>query len=131
MPEEAIADALAEVSNRLAEKFPLPPENADVETRLKRAVEIIDSLGGAAEIEDDHGRPFLRGYSCPLAGLATENPAVCALAERLLTLATGICLQEDCQKGEHPSCRFNLVNQALPAAVRRPEIQGLEKRSLR
>jgi predicted ArsR family transcriptional regulator len=131
LPAETIADALAEVASRLAAKFPRPPENADVETRLKRAAEIVGSLGGAAEIENDHGRPFIRGYSCPLAGLATENPAVCTLAEKLLTQATGICLQEDCQKGEHPSCRFNLINQAMPAVVMRPDIQGMEKNSPR
>jgi predicted ArsR family transcriptional regulator len=130
LPTETIADALAEVASRLAAEFPCPPANANVETRLKRAVEIIGFLGGAAEIEDDHGRLFIRGYSCPLASLATENPAVCILAEKLLTQATGICFQEGCQKGEHPSCRFNLVNQAMPVAVASPGIQSLEKNSL-
>ena len=111
-PAKAVAETLAEVARRLAREFPGPAEGADVTARLQRAVEIIRELGGAAEVEAEQGRPFIRGYSCPLAGLAAGCPAVCALAESLLSESIGLRLRERCEKGENPRCRFDLAESA-------------------
>ena len=45
------------------------------------AVEVLNELGGLAELEERDGAVVIRGYSCPLAGVTPDHPEVCRMAE--------------------------------------------------
>ena len=65
-----------------------------------------NELGGLAELNERDGAPVIRGYSCPLAAVTPGRPEVCELAEALLCELTGLPIQEHCDRGEQPRCRF-------------------------
>jgi predicted ArsR family transcriptional regulator len=78
--------------------------------RLESAVEVLNELGGLAELEERDGALVIRGYSCPLAGVTTDHPEVCRMAETLITEVAGIPVYEHCDRGERPRCCFEAAN---------------------
>jgi predicted ArsR family transcriptional regulator len=99
--------ALREVGRRIAAKWNIP--EGDLRTRLEAAVEVLNELGGLAELESCDGQYCIRGYSCPLAAAVPGHPEVCRMAETLLTELVGVQLQERCERGEPMRCRFALL----------------------
>ncbi len=77
--------------------------------RLEAAVEVLNELGGLAELEEQHdGGLVIRGYSCPLAAVTPAHPGVCRMAETLLTELAGVPVREHCDRGESPRCCFEV-----------------------
>ncbi len=68
-----------------------------------------NEFGSLAELEERDGAPVIRGYSCPLSAVTSGRPEVCELAEALLCELTGLPIQECCDRGEQPRCRFELA----------------------
>jgi predicted ArsR family transcriptional regulator len=85
---------------------------ASLERRAQRAVEALAGLGGAARVEREGGRLFIRGASCPLAAAVAEHPEVCRLAEALVSELTGARVREHCERGDSPRCCFELKDTA-------------------
>jgi predicted ArsR family transcriptional regulator len=106
-PEEAEA-LLRSVGRRLAEEHSTRADGAHA--RLESAVEILNELGGLAELEERDGALVIRGYSCPLAGVTSEHPEVCRMAETLLTELAGVPVYEHCDRGERPRCCFEIAS---------------------
>jgi predicted ArsR family transcriptional regulator len=79
-------------------------------TRLEAAVEVLNELGGLAEIEEHDGGVVIRGYSCPLAAVTPDHPEVCRMVETLLTELVGVPVHEHCERGERPRCCFKVVH---------------------
>ena len=77
--------------------------------RLEAAVEVLNELGGLAELEERDGGFLIRGYSCPLAGLTQEHPEVCRMVETLITELAGVPVNEHCDRGERPRCCFEVA----------------------
>ncbi len=104
-PEESEA-LLRSVGRRLAEEHSTRADCA----RLEAAVEVLDELGGLAELEERDGAVVIRGYSCPLAGVAPEHPEVCRMAETLIAELAGVPVHERCDRGERPRCCFEIAS---------------------
>jgi len=70
----------------------------------------FNELGGMAEIEarDDHF--CIRSYRCPLAAVVPGHPAVCRLAETLLSELVGTSVQQHCDDDGDPRCCFTVLN---------------------
>jgi predicted ArsR family transcriptional regulator len=79
-----------------------------LERRAQRAVEALAALGGAARVEREGGKLFVRGASCPLAAAVAEHPEVCRLAEALVSEVVGARVREHCERGDAPKCCFEL-----------------------
>ena len=77
--------------------------------RLETAVEVLNELGGLAELEERDGAVVIRGYSCPLAGVAPDHPEVCRMAETLIAELAGVPVHERCDRGETPRCCFEIA----------------------
>jgi len=60
------------------------------------------------DIEQSNGGLALRGYSCPLADAVRAHPATCRAAESLVAELVGAPVQEHCDKGARPRCRFEV-----------------------
>jgi len=110
MAREDIESVLHEVGHRLAadqqKSSGTTPANGDLPRRLALAVDLLNALGGLAEIEEQDGSLVIRGYSCPLAALLPGHPEACKLAETLVTEVAGVPLHECCERGETTRCCF-------------------------
>ena len=106
MSTQELEAALREAGRRIAAKWNIP--EGDLRTRLEAAVEVLNKLGGLAELESCDGHYCIRGYSCPLAAAVPGHPEVCRFAETLLTELVGVPLQEQCERGEPMRCRFTV-----------------------
>jgi predicted ArsR family transcriptional regulator len=106
-PEESEA-LLRSVGRRLAEEHSTRADGAHA--RLETAVEVLNELGGLAELEERDGALVIRGYSCPLAGVTPDHPEVCRMAEALVAEVAGVSVQEHCERGERPRCCFEVAS---------------------
>ncbi|TMD68077.1 MAG: ArsR family transcriptional regulator [Chloroflexi bacterium] len=109
MSPEEMEIVLRKVGRSIATKWNIPP--GDLRTRLDGAVEVLNELGGMAELEapDEHTYR-IRGYSCPLAAAVPGHPEVCRLAETLITELVGVPVQEQCENDKAPRCCFTVPN---------------------
>jgi predicted ArsR family transcriptional regulator len=105
-PEESEA-LLRSVGRRLAEDHSTRADGAHA--RLETAVEVLNELGGLAELEERDGAVIIRGYGCPLAAVTPEHPEVCRLAEALVAEVAGVPVHERCDRGERPRCCFEVA----------------------
>ncbi len=96
---------LRSVGRRLAEEHSTRADGA----RLESAVEVLNELGGLAELEEHDGGFVIRGYSCPLAGVTPDHPEVCRMVETLIAELAGVPVQERCDRGERPRCCFEVA----------------------
>ena len=99
---------LRSVGRRLAEEHSRRADGAHA--RLERAVEVLNELGGLAELEEREGVVVIRGYSCPLAGVTPDHPEVCRMAEALVGEVAGVSVREHCDRGERPRCCFEIAS---------------------
>jgi predicted ArsR family transcriptional regulator len=100
-PDES--EALLRSVGRLMAKGETVPTHGPRE-RLEAAVEVLNELGGLAELEERDGGFVIRGYSCPLAGVTPDHPEVCRMVETLITELAGVPVYEHCDRGERPRC---------------------------
>ena len=105
-PEETEA-LLRTVGRRIADERTVPVDGLGA--RLEGAVDVLNELGGLAELEEHDGTFVIRGYSCPLTGVVPGHPEVCRLAEALLTELAGVPVHEHCDRGENPRCCFEVA----------------------
>ena len=77
--------------------------------RVEAAADVLNELGGLAEVEDGDGTLAIRGYSCPLAAVTPDHPEACRMAETLLTRVAGVPVYERCDRGERPMCCFEVA----------------------
>ena len=74
--------------------------------RLEAAVEVLNELGGLAELEAENGHSCIHSYRCPFAAVVRGHSQVCHLAETLLTELVGVPVQEHCERTGSVPCRF-------------------------
>jgi predicted ArsR family transcriptional regulator len=106
-PEESEA-LLRSVGRRLAEEHYTQADG--VLARLEAAVEVLNELGGLAELEERDSTVVIRGYSCPLAGVTPDHPEVCRMAEALVAEVAHVPVRERCERGERPRCCFEIAS---------------------
>jgi predicted ArsR family transcriptional regulator len=107
LAHDEVEGVLREVGRRLAANV---SGARTPQQRVQVAVDLLDELGGLAEAEHlSDQQVVIHGYACPLAEVLPEHPAVCRMAETLLSEATGLPVTEDCARGaEPPHCCFRV-----------------------
>lgn len=103
LSEDQFTAVIKETAHRLALLF--PPMHGTVQERMSELTEVVNHLGGLAELEKTAEGFAIQGYSCPFREAADGNPEVCRLAEILLSEMAGITIREVCDKTK-TSCRF-------------------------
>lgn len=110
MSKAELEETLRTVGRRIAARWHIPP--GDLRVRLEAAIEVLNEMGGMAELAQENGAYLIRSYSCPLAAAVPTHREVCALAETLLTELAGAPVHEHCECGERPQCRFTIAESA-------------------
>jgi predicted ArsR family transcriptional regulator len=113
MPREALEEMLRVVGRRLAAEH--PSVSAEPRARALAAVGVLNELGGLAELEAEADRLVICGYSCPLAAVVGQRPEICQLATALLSEIVGGPVEEECERGTVPRCRFRLLGSGYAA----------------
>lgn len=80
----------------------------ELSRRVQLALDVLENLGGLAELVETGDGFLIRGYSCPLAKTVQDHPNACLLAESLLTRIVGVPVQEVCDREGTPRCRFKI-----------------------
>ena len=103
------SEALLRTVGRLMAEEQIVPTNG-ARARLEAATDVLNKLGGLAELEERDGGFVIRGYSCPLAGVTPDHPEVCRMAETLIAELVGVPVHEHCDRGERPRCCFEIAS---------------------
>jgi predicted ArsR family transcriptional regulator len=106
MTPEEVEALMRSTGRRIATQWNVPP--GDLHARLQVAVDILNELGGLAELEEHAGNYSIRGYSCPLAAAVPGHPEVCHLTETLLAELVGVPVQEHCNCNGTSRCYFTM-----------------------
>jgi len=106
LPPAELEGLLRSVGHRLAAAS-LPPAVTE-RARLVAAVEVLNELGGLAELEERAAGYEICGYSCPLAGVTPGRPEACHLVEALLSELVAGPVREHCVRGPEVQCWFEV-----------------------
>lgn len=106
LDERELDAYLRELGRRLAEPHLAALESLSPAQRGKRALRVLEELGGLAEIEEHDGRVYVRGFGCPFSQVVPAHPKLCLAAEVLVGQLLGQPVHEECQRGDRPRCCF-------------------------
>ena len=106
LPSEDLDHLLREVGRSLAAESGASAHDGSLEERVRKALHVLEALGGSATIEQEGERFIIRSGSCPLAEAVSAHPEVCKLAEELVAKIVGTSVHEECDREESPRCRF-------------------------
>jgi predicted ArsR family transcriptional regulator len=108
LDERELDALLRDVGRRLAAPHVAAMAGLSVEERARRAVQILEGLGGVAQVgpRRDDGRVEVRGFGCPLSQVTAAHPGLCVVAQGLVGALLGRAVRERCERGERPACRF-------------------------
>ena len=108
LPAEQLLPLLREAGNRMAAGLEQP--RGDLGRRVQAASQLLNQLGGLSSVEQvDGGKFVIRSRGCPVGAAVRERPEVCQAIVALLADLTGAQVQSCCQRGERPSCCFDVA----------------------
>jgi predicted ArsR family transcriptional regulator len=112
LPAEGSDDLMRAVGRRLANVVGRAPAG-DLGVRVDAAVELLNSLGGAAEVDRSEGKLVIRGCGgCPLSSATAQRPELCRALESLISEFVGAAVHERCDRGARPRCHFEIPTAA-------------------
>jgi predicted ArsR family transcriptional regulator len=109
-PAEEVEEMLRTLGRRLAAAYTSAVQGANLQERVQAVTRVLGELGGLAESEQENGRFLIRSAGCPLAAVVVDHPQACVLAETLIAELAGASVQERCQRGANPQCRFEITD---------------------
>ena len=107
LPPEELEEVVLATGRGLAATQAQP--SGDLVQRLQGAVELLNGLGGLAELDpaaEEAAGWEIHGYRCPLGEVVPGHPELCHLMAALLSEVVGQAVEERCQRIEPPQCYF-------------------------
>jgi predicted ArsR family transcriptional regulator len=106
---KALKEVLRDVGRSLGRNQSAGAKSKDLETRIGKGLLALEAIGGAARVEKEGKKFFIKSGSCPLAASVLEHPEVCQLAESLLAEIIGATVREQCDREGSPKCAFEVT----------------------
>ena len=103
--EEAALEKLREVGRRLGRGV---SRGASLDARIRAATTVLESLGGAIEVQRNDEGVRLCSVGCPLSRVVAGSSATCRLVESLVEEIVGLPAREVCDRSGRPRCAFQL-----------------------
>jgi predicted ArsR family transcriptional regulator len=110
-PDQRV-ELLQAAGRRLAANAPRHRNGEPIEVRARAGADLLNLLGGDAQVEHREGAVSIRGCGCPLSVATSERPEVCRAVESLLTEVLGVPVRETCDRGSRPRCCFQIDSAA-------------------
>jgi predicted ArsR family transcriptional regulator len=85
------------------------PTRENLEDRAEKAVKVLNSIGGAARVEKEDDKLFIRSRSCPISSIVAEHPEGCRIAEALVSSIVDEKVEERCDRTAAPKCTFAIL----------------------
>jgi predicted ArsR family transcriptional regulator len=98
---------MREVGRRLAAS--LPRARGSIQERVAEASELLRTLGASNEVQAENGQLAICGHGCALAEASRSQRSVCAAMEELISELVQAKVQECCERGDRPRCRFEIA----------------------
>ena len=111
LPAAESTAVMRDVGQRLAASAGTAPAG-ELRARVDAAAALLASLGGEVEVEQGAQGYTIRGCGCPLSAAVSKRPETCGVVEALLEQFIGEDVEQRCDHGERPSCRFVVTNGA-------------------
>jgi predicted ArsR family transcriptional regulator len=77
--------------------------------RVFAASALLNDLGGATEVDQEHRNLVIRGHGCPLAAATAQYPEACNALESLLSEFVGQPVTKCCDKYNRQRCCFEVA----------------------
>ena len=108
LPADQVRALLQAAGNRMAAGLEQP--RGDLGRRVQAASQLLNQLGGLSTVEKTEGGGgfVIRSRGCPVGAAVRERPEVCEAIVSLLTDLTGAEVRSCCQRGDRPSCCFEV-----------------------
>ncbi len=74
--------------------------------RVENAIQFLRRLGSFAQMTEEDGNLIITGHVCPIARAVSADARACNIVQTLLRELTGLPVEEHCNHGERPGCRF-------------------------
>lgn len=110
LDEKELDTQLREAGRRLAAPHLPSLSRLPFPQRAQKTLQILEDLGGLADLEDRDGRLYVRGCGCPFSQVVAEHPKLCLMAQVLVGELLGCEVQEQCDRGERSKCCFVIQN---------------------
>jgi predicted ArsR family transcriptional regulator len=102
-----IEEVLREVGRALAANASAGQSDS-LENRVQIALNVLEAIGGAAEVQQQGDKIVIASSGCPLAAAVAVHPEVCRLAETLVAEIVQVPVEERCDRIGRPKCRFEI-----------------------
>ena len=109
LTSKTLKDVLRELGRTLAGSEAAHEGRLDLKSRAEKGLAALEKMGGAARLEREGDKFFIKSGSCPLATAVSEHPEVCKVAESMLSEVTGAKVQERCHREHAPECTFEIT----------------------
>lgn len=98
---------LSRIQETLAERYGRGVDGLSILERIEQLRDRLAESGFDVEVDADGRLPILRENNCPYYDLATSDPAICELEQRVFEriLGTNVALTHRCVDGHH-CCEF-------------------------
>jgi len=106
LPAKELPKLLATSGEVLASRYGKYHRERPLASRVQSAARVLNSIGGAAQIEKQGDGFCILSQGCPLAGVTADHPETCYMIEKFLAGLIHAPVQESCLRGPHPRCRF-------------------------
>ena len=107
LPVEQLRPLFQEAGTRMAAGVEQP--RGDLRRRVQAASQLLNQLGGLSSVDEVEGGGFvIRSRGCPVGAAVRERPEVCEAIVSLVADLTGAQVQSCCQRGDRPSCCFEV-----------------------
>ncbi len=99
-------DLMRRLGKHLASSTPRPSGSS--KERIDNAVAVLKSMGSPAQARREGKDVVITSPTCPISAAVSADDRVCDAMEAFIHEITGLPVQECCQHGERPACRFNI-----------------------
>ena len=107
LPAEQLRPLLQATGHRMAAGIERP--RGDLAGLVRAASQFLNQLGGLSAVEElADGGFVIRSRGCPVGAAVRERPEVCEAMVSLLADLTGAPVRSCCQRGDRPSCCFEV-----------------------
>jgi predicted ArsR family transcriptional regulator len=86
-----------------------PVPRGSTEERVVAAKDLVNELGGLAEVERTNGTYMIRGKGCPLRAATTKYPEACNALESMLSEFVGLPVIKCCERTNRVECCFEIA----------------------
>ena len=106
LPAEELPGLLEAGGEALAARFTTGGNRQPLFARVQNAAQLLNALGGNAEVKKEGDAFFINSLGCPLAAVVAHHPETCFMVETLLARLTRAPVRESCLRGLKSQCHF-------------------------